>query len=50
MQFEISIQKAIDKEFQIDDTAIATRQITSKLDQLEKMVKKGPPRHYKFNK
>ena len=34
--------KAIDKEFQIDDTAMATQQITTKLDQLEKIVRKGP--------
>lgn len=37
-----SFEKAIDREFQVDDTANATRQITSKLDQLEKIVKKAP--------
>ena len=36
------IDLAIDKEFQIDDTAMATRQITKKLDQLEHIVKRGP--------
>lgn len=36
------IYSAIDKEFQIDDTAMATRQITKKLDQLEHIVKRGP--------
>ena len=37
-----SVDQAIDREFQVDDTAVATRQITNKLDQLEKMVKKAP--------
>ena len=37
-----TVDQAIDREFQVDDTAVATRQITSKLDQLEKMVKRAP--------
>ena len=31
----------MNKEFLVDDTAIATHQISNKLDQLEKLVKKG---------
>ena len=41
-EYSKSVEKAIDREFQVDDTANATRQITSKLDQLEKIVKKAP--------
>ena len=36
--------QAINKEFMIDDTAMATKQITSKLDMLEKIVKGKPNR------
>ena len=38
------MDQAINKEFMIDDTAMATKQITSKLDILEKIVKNGPKR------
>ena len=39
-----NVDQAINKEFMIDDTALATKQITSKLDMLEKIVKAGPKR------
>ena len=40
-QETVSVHQALNKEFLVDDTAIATHQISNKLDQLEKLVKKG---------
>ncbi|CBY32377.1 unnamed protein product [Oikopleura dioica] len=45
-----NVDQAINKEFMIDDTALATKQITSKLDMLEKIVSKKSKRRKRLIK
>ena len=45
-----NVDQAINKEFMIDDTALATKQITSKLDMLEKIVSKKSKRRKRMIK